>query len=91
MEGTNFTFLIDGIEKPIIGFYTTRYVAARNLHAAKTAAIEAVHHEWSTRGYRKFSGKEPTILIEKVDLLYERFRLRSGAGFSFYCSDDPKE
>ena len=91
LEGTNFTLPIDGMEKPAIGFYTTRYVASENVHEAKKSAIKSALHLWNTRGFRKFSGNEPTISIEKVDLLYERFRLRSGTGFSFYCNDDPNQ
>jgi hypothetical protein len=88
LEGTNFTLPIGGMEKPAIGFYTTRYIAAENVHAAKTAAVKTVINKWSTRGFGKFSGNEPTISIEKIDLLYERFRLRSGTGFIFYSNGD---
>jgi hypothetical protein len=90
LKGTGFTLPIEGADDPAISFYTTRFVAAGNMHAAKKAACRSVMNEWSLRGYLKISGREPTISIEEIDLLHERFRLRSGGGFTFYRNDNPE-
>ena len=90
VQGTDFKLPIGITDEPAIGFYTSRFVAAENVHAAKIAARNSVLNEWSTKGFLKVSGSDPKISIEEIDLLYERFRLRSGGGFSFYCNDDPE-
>ena len=91
VEGINFTLPVGGADKPAIGFYTTRFVAAENVHAAKETARVSVLSEWNSKGYFKFSGKEPTLSITKVALLHYRFRLRAGTGFIFYSNDDDEQ
>ncbi len=83
-EGSGFTLFLDGVPKPIIGFFTTRYVAANNVREAQSAARSAVLNEWSRHGYRERTGAEPHLAIEEMEILEEWFRMRSGDGFAFF-------
>ena len=88
LNGQDFSLPIGGSEDPVIGFYTTRYIAAENIRDAEKAAVNRVMQEWKNRGYFELCGKEPTLSAEEVLILEERFRLRSGTGFAFYNSED---
>lgn len=88
LNGRDFVLQIRGHEDPIIGFYTTRFVAAENFHSAEKAACRSVLQEWEQKAYLKECGKDPKLSVEKVVILSERFRLRSGAGFTFYGSNN---
>lgn len=88
MKGQDFILPIEGSKDPVIGFYTTRFVAAKNIREAEKLAHQLVMQEWEKKGYDKLCGKRPSLSPEEVTILEERFRLRSGFGFSFYENDD---
>jgi hypothetical protein len=88
LHGQDFILPIGGSEDPVIGFYTTRWVAAENYHKAEKKAFNSVIQEWNNKGYFNKCGRKPNLSTEKVVILNERFRLRSGAGFTFYSNED---
>lgn len=88
LNGQDFILPIRGSKVPVIGFYTTRFVAADNFREAEKAAHKSVMREWENGGYLNLCGKRPSLSTEEVNILNERFRLRSGAGFAFYDNDD---
>src|SRR5207247_9723918 len=67
-------------ERPAIGFYTTRVVAASNIREAEQLALAAVRREWRRKSFEDVAGRVPTLAVEEIRLLAGRFRLRSGAG-----------
>lgn len=73
---------------PIVGFVTTRFVAAANVRDAEAMARSSVLTEWKRRGYEALAGGSPTLGIEHLELVYSRFRVRSGAGFTFFAASE---
>jgi len=87
IHGTRFEVRFGGTNMPLIGFFTTRFVAASNVRQAEQCAFQSVISEWEKEGFLGLSGVEPTLSVEKLEQLSERFRLRSGGGFTFYRAD----
>ena len=46
MNGQDFILPIEGSKDPVIGFYTTRFVAAKNIREAEKLAHQLVMQEW---------------------------------------------
>lgn len=84
VNGHDFILPLENSTNPLIGFYTTRFVAAENIRNAEEIAHKLVLMEWEKRGYFKISGSYPSLTSEEVTILNEKFRLRSGYGFAFY-------
>lgn len=84
LEGSLFKFSIAGSDRPIIGFFTTRLVAARNRLEAEAMAKSSVLREWERQGFASRAGAKPSLSVETSEMLSSRFRLRSGAGFAFF-------
>ena len=84
VHGSGFALWIAGEEEPIIGFFTTRIVAARNVREAERLALAAIGKDWQRRGHQHAAGSPAKLVVEEVAVLNERFRLRSGGGFTFY-------
>jgi hypothetical protein len=88
LNGQDFSLPIGGSKDPLIGFYTTRFVAAENLREAEKAAHGRVIREWKRKGYLKLCGKNPTLYTEEVIILNDHFRFRAATGFAFYDNED---
>jgi hypothetical protein len=73
-------------EDPIVGFFTTRFVAANSIREAEDKARSAVLREWKRSGWQKLAGTAPRITVEEFEVIPSRFRLRSGGGFVFFGS-----
>jgi hypothetical protein len=84
IEGFDFSLSIGGADDPVIGFFTTRFVAAANIRQAEKTALESVLHEWRCKGFLKLSGTIPKLHVEKIQLLSDRFLFRSGTGVTFF-------
>jgi hypothetical protein len=84
IEGSGFSLSISGTDAPVIGFFTTRFVAATDGRQAEKTAFESVLHEWRCKGFLKLSGTIPKLHVEKIQLLSDRFLFRSGGGFTFF-------
>jgi hypothetical protein len=87
VRGSGFTLPIDGEEKPIIGFITTRIVAARDVREAERLVLSTIERDWRRGGHHELGGPA-SLRVEEVDILTGRFRLRSGCGYIFYQNDD---
>ena len=88
--GISYPF-VDGSD-PVIGFFTTRLVRARDIRQAHCLAKELVLSEWRHGGrYADGNvGSAPTLVVEeswRVSLLSGIFGRRPG-GYSFYSHDD---
>ncbi len=89
IHGSGFVLPI-GPGSPAIGFFTARFVTASTRPEAELVALDRVATEWRKRGYRE-AGGEATLSIDSTDVLYERFKLRRGIGFTFYSDSDEDE
>jgi hypothetical protein len=84
IHGSGFSLpLRDGGER-IVGFFTTRFVAAANVRDAEIKARSSVLREWKRRGYEASAGSSPILELEELEVIHSRFRFRSGAGFTFF-------
>ena len=84
IEGSDFSLSIGGANDPVIGFFTTRFVAAADIRQAEKTAFESVLNEWRRKGFLKLSGAIPKLHVEKIQVLPGRFLFRSGTGFTFF-------
>jgi len=84
IEGSAFALTIGETTKPVVGFFTHRIVAARTEDDAQHKAFDNVCQQWRRRGYEGLAQKRPTLIVNEIERLPGRFRLRSGAGFSFH-------
>jgi hypothetical protein len=82
VHGDGFALPVDG-GRSVVGFYTNRFVAAATPQEARRLAITSVQSEWKHRGYEKRAG-QVALTVEELHVLSERFRYRSGSGFTFY-------
>jgi hypothetical protein len=87
VRGSGFTLPIDGEEKPIIGFITTRIVAAGDVREAERLAISEIERDWRRSGHHELGGPA-SLRVEDINSLSGRFRLRSKFGYIFYQNDD---
>ncbi len=73
---------------PVIGFYTTRIVVARNEQEAGEKGVEELLKEKEVQNFiratRCSSNKEPVIEIEKIEEVSWLQSLKKYAGFSLY-------
>ncbi len=84
IHGSGFTLPVN-LSNPATGFFTARFVAARNRHDAERIALDRVASEWNS--YRDAAG-DATLSVDGSEALAEHFRLRSGIGFTFYSESD---
>ena len=88
IHGTGFSLPLDGRDESIIGFFTTRFVAAVNVRDAEIKACASVSTEWKQCGHEACAECSPLLELEELELVHGRFRLRSGAGFAFYAASE---
>jgi hypothetical protein len=84
VHGSGFALPIAGGQKPAIGFFATRFVAACNVREAERLALSAIERDWQRKGLHHAAGRTASLAVEEISELSERFRLRSGSGFTFY-------
>ena len=86
LHGSGFVLPIVGSEA-VIGFFATAVVAATTIREAEQLARDAILRQWTKR---KFLPGEvlPTLEVDEVRRLPQRFRLRSRHGFAFFSHDD---
>lgn len=80
-----------GAEKPIVGFYTTRFVEADSLNEVDDAVERLIHDEWSRGEYAANNkGDLPRVTVDRVykptlwERLFKRYQL---CGSTFYSDD----
>jgi hypothetical protein len=88
IHGSGFSLPLRGGGEPIVGFFTTRFVAAANVRDAEIKARSSVLTEWKRRGYEASAGASPILELEDLEVVHSRFRLRSGAGFTFFAASE---
>ena len=84
IHGSGFSLPHRHSSEPIVGFFTTRFVAAANVRDAEIKSRASVLREWKRRGYEASAGASPILELEDLEVMHSRFRFRSGAGFSFF-------
>jgi hypothetical protein len=77
---------------PVIGFYTTRVVVAKNEQEAREKAVEELLKEDYVQNFIKItrtnSTKVPMVEIEKIQKLsWLQNRLQKHAGFTLYQNE----
>lgn len=84
---------IDGGAVPMIGFFTTRAVTARDADDACRSASEKVLAEWTKGRFAASNrGSMPTLSVERVVevSLFSRW-LRHSTSYIFYANDSDDE
>jgi hypothetical protein len=78
--------------RPIIGFYTTRFVKAESLIAAEEKTKGYLSKEWTSEPYvSSNSGALPTLIVQSVQEVGFFDWLRSkNKGYSFYVDEDAR-
>ena len=74
---------------PVIGFYTTRVLVAKNEQEVREKAVEELLKEENVQNFIKItrtnSKKTPLIEVEEIQkLFWFQSRLRKPPGFCFY-------
>jgi len=86
IEGRNFVIEIDGKEQRA-GFYTTRWVEAKDPKEAELKAVAIIKRDPKLKGMAKNSLKNPPMLY--LDEIHEVKTFKGiklpGAGYTFYC------
>jgi hypothetical protein len=82
LEGRGFSIPVPG-ETPATGFFANAVVAASTIRDAERLAIEAIRRQWHRRRFARFS-IDPTLRIDEITRLVDRFRARSRFGFAFF-------
>lgn len=90
LSGRGISLPFDGSAQPAVGFFTTRWVSARDAEVAASVAVERVLAEWCGGGEYAIGGI-PDLAIESVTPLAWWAGLlvrKPGAGYSFYRFED---
>lgn len=91
VRGENFLLKLDG-KAGKVGFYTTRFVEARNDHEAEENAISALRNDPTLRqGVLNEKSDAPMLFAEEIVELdsFDGLTL-PGTGLSFYADDGAK-
>jgi hypothetical protein len=84
LQGRKFNLPWGEKSESITGFFTTRWVAARDVAEAQEAARVAVLREWKRDGFEERAKAVPSITIEVVEIFGSKFRSKAGRGFTFF-------
>jgi len=92
LSGTGILLPCDGAADPVIGFFTTRTVRARNSGEAQVLAKEIVLSEWRAGGTYAAAngGSVPALTTDRISSLgfLRGFFGHKEMGYSFYLRDD---
>ena len=86
LRGENFLIRMDGVPERL-GFYTTRYVRARNEEEAETRAVQMVRQAKSLRGNIRTASLTPMIYLEEIERRPWWHRFKTQPGFAFWDMD----
>ncbi len=75
-------------DKPLIGFYTTRYISAVIFQEAQVKTKNDVLEEWKQKGWAWIASSDPLLSIEEIDILPDRFLWRKASGFGFFPEEE---
>lgn len=91
LKGENFVISFDG--RPMrCGFYTTRYVRARDEKAAELAAVSLVRQDKALLGnVRRETSPNPMLFAESIERRPWWKGFSSGKGFTFWDMDAESE
>jgi len=82
---------VPSVPEPIVGFYTTRFVNARDKGSAIEIAKEKVLAEWKVGDYHKSNiGSLPRLEIEevkKIGFVSSLFSRHPRNGYTFFSND----
>ena|SRR5258706_13833179 len=80
---------IGGDEPPMVGFFTTRAVTARDANEASRLAADAIRNEWSVGSYASANrGSAPTLRVDDVfELSFFGRWFKRRRGYTFYAGD----
>jgi hypothetical protein len=87
LRGENFVIQVDGVPERM-GFYTTRFVHARNEEEAETRAVQMVRESKSLRSAGiKSSSFTPMIYLESIERRPWWYKFKTQHGFVFWNMD----
>jgi len=88
VEGSGFMLPVAGNTRLSTGFFTERFVAARNNSEAETAAQYSVLRAWRRQGFEARTNALPELRVDESEVVRACFRLRSAGGFVFFGESD---
>ena len=93
VQGDGFELLIQDTDDKVVGFYTTRFVAATSRLEAESKAKNAIVREWQGLSLMShFTGTEtPSLAVVESHSIEGWVRKGSGHGFSFYGPEPTSE
>ena len=90
ISGRGISLPFENSADPAVGFFTTRWVTARDADAAASVAVDRVLSEWRSGGAYAIGGI-PDVAVESVTSLGWWAGLLSrkpGTGYAFYRYED---
>lgn len=89
VQGDGFELPIQHTDDKVVGFYTTRFVAASSRLEAESKAIVQIVREWQGLSLMShFTGtEEPCLTVVESNSIDGWLRRSGGQGFSFYGAD----
>lgn len=90
LRGEDFLIRIDDTPTRL-GFYTTRFVHARNEDDAELRAVQMVRKAKSLRGNIRTASLTPMIYLEEIERRPWWYRFKTQPGFSFWDMDKEDE
>ncbi len=87
LRGQNFLIMSDG-QLQRLGFYTTRFVEAKDPKEAEMRAVQLVREDEKLKGCVKNERPNPPMLfLEEIEQV-SRFPRNRGKGYTFYPDDE---
>lgn len=91
LRGENFLIRMEEGVPERMGFYTTRYVRARNEEEAETRAVQMVRQAKSLRANIRTASLTPMIYVEIIERRPWWHRFKMQPGFAFWNMDKEDE
>lgn len=88
VHGHGFVIAAQCSGPPVHGFFTTYFVRAKNRMEAAEAAMRITRERWENSAPGSLARGDLLVEVDEVEPVEERFRWRSGAGYTFYASND---
>jgi hypothetical protein len=84
---------LDGSDEPMIGFFTTRVVTARDVHVAQQAAAASVAKAWTHGRYASSNRGSPPVLVAErtIEVSWFSRLFKRSTGYAFYTSAEEEE
>ena len=90
LRGEDFLIRIEGVPERL-GFYTTRFVHARDVEEAELRAVQMVRQAKSLSGNIRTASLTPMIYLDSIERRPWWHRFKTQPGFAFWNMDKEDE